>query len=62
MQGPVFVTDRGKLSHVLLSYSEYSHLTSGLPNIVEAMSMKGLSDVDFEPEKVSIEARPVDLS
>ena len=61
-QGPVFITDRGRLSHVLLSYSEYSHLTSDMPNIVEALSMKGLSDIDFEPEKVSIEARPVDLS
>lgn len=61
-QGPVFITDRGKPSHVLLSYSEYSRLTSDLPNIVDALSMKGLSDIDFEPEKASIQSRPVDLS
>jgi prevent-host-death family protein len=60
--GPVFVTDRGKPSHVLLSYDEYQRLTSHSANIVEALSMPGLSDVDFAPEPSSITLKPVDLS
>ncbi|WP_299969332.1 type II toxin-antitoxin system Phd/YefM family antitoxin [uncultured Roseobacter sp.] len=62
LSGPVFVTDRGQPSHVLLSYDEYRRLTSEPTNIVEALSMKGLSSVDFETEKVSPSIKPVDLS
>ncbi|MEP1521284.1 type II toxin-antitoxin system Phd/YefM family antitoxin [Ascidiaceihabitans sp.] len=59
--GPVFITDRGKPSHVLMSYDEYARITSVCSNIVEALSMKGLSEVDFDPEKAPIKARSVDL-
>lgn len=62
LTGPVFVTDRGKPSHVLLSYDEYERITSGGSNIVEALAMPGLSDIEFAPQKVSVSAKSVDLS
>lgn len=62
LSGPVFITDRGRPSHVLLSYVEYERMTSNSPNIVQALSMPGLSDIEFEPEKAVIEAKSVDLS
>ena len=34
--GPVFITDRGKPAHVLLSYSEYQRLTGQRRSLVEA--------------------------
>lgn len=62
LSGPVFVTDRGKPSHVLLSYEDYQRITSKRPNIVEALSMPRLADIEFAPEKTSLVARSVDLS
>lgn len=62
LTGPVFVTDRGKPSHVLLSYDEYERITSDSVNIVQALSMAGLSDIEFTPEKSAIETKKVDLS
>ena len=62
LSGPVFVTDRGQPSHVLLSYDDYRQITSQPTNIVDALSMKGLSLIDFETEKASPSIKPVDLS
>lgn len=61
LNGPVFVTDSGETTHVLMSYSQYLQITSKGANIVQALSMPGLSEIDFEPEKSSILAKPVDL-
>src|SRR3546814_10620333 len=45
---PVFITDRGKPAHVLLSFEEYQRLTGNRRNIVEALSVPGLSDIEVE--------------
>lgn len=47
-QGPVFITDRGKPAHVLLSIEEYRQLTAERRSIVEALSMPGLADIEIE--------------
>lgn len=60
--GPVIITDRGKPAHVLLSIEEYRRLTASRRNIVEALSMPGLSEVEFEPPRVTIDSRVPDLS
>ena len=60
--GPVFITDRGKPAHVLLSIEEYRRLAGERRSLVEALSMPGLADIDFEPPRVRIEAAPPDLS
>lgn len=60
--GPVFITDRGKPAHVLLSIEEYQRLTRQRRSIADALAMPGIADIEFEPEHVIIEARPVDLS
>lgn len=46
--GPVFITDRGKPAHVLLSIEDYQRITGGRRTIVEALSMPGLSEIDVE--------------
>lgn len=61
-QGPVFITDRGKPSHVLLSIEDYENLAGRGQTIVEALSMPGLSDIPFEPEPVRLTGRIPDLS
>lgn len=60
--GPVVITDRGKPSHVLMTYREFERLTGKRNNIVDALSMPGLSDVDFDPPRAVIATRKVDLS
>lgn len=50
--GPVFITDRGEISHVLLSYAEYSKLSSE-KNIVDMLACPESAEYDFEPEKIS---------
>lgn len=56
--GPVFITDRGKPSHVLLSIEEYQRLTRQQRSIAEALAMPGVADIDFDPQRVNIESRP----
>ncbi|OCB02837.1 prevent-host-death protein [Acidithiobacillus ferrivorans] len=46
--GPVFITDRGKPAHVLLSIEEYRRLTGKRRNLVEALSMPGIADIEIE--------------
>ena len=60
--GPVFITDRGKPAHVPLSIEDYRRLAGERRSLVEALSMAGLAELDFEPPHVRIEAPPADLS
>jgi prevent-host-death family protein len=61
-EGPVFITDRGKPAHVLLSIEEYQRLTGGHRKIADALAMPGAEDIEFDPPRVSINSRPVDFS
>ena len=53
LSGPVFITDRGKPSHVLLSYDEYKAITQKRATIGEMLSMDGVEDIEFSPSKVT---------
>jgi prevent-host-death family protein len=60
--GPVFITDRGKPAYVLLSIEEYQRLTSQRRNIADSLAMPDVADIEFEPQRVTIETRPGDFS
>ncbi|MCV4283586.1 type II toxin-antitoxin system Phd/YefM family antitoxin [Pseudomonas capsici] len=60
--GPVFITDRGRPAHVLLTIEDYRKLTGGSASIVDMLIMPEDIDIDFEPQRVNITPRPVDLS
>lgn len=60
--GPVLITDRGRPSYVLMTYGEFERLTGKRHNLVDALSMPGLSNIDFDPPRSAIAAREVDLS
>jgi prevent-host-death family protein len=60
--GPVFITDRGKPAHVLLSIQEYQQLTKQRRSIADSLAMPGIENIEFEPQRVTIENRPVDFS
>ena len=61
LTGPVIITDRGKPAHVLLSIEEYRRLSGPKRSILDALSMPGLSDIDFDPPRIGFKARPVDF-
>ncbi len=59
---PVVITDRGKPAFVLLSYAEYQRLTGGQKrNLVDALSMPGMSEIDFDPPKAALQLRAEDF-
>lgn len=61
--GPVFVTDRGRPSHVLLTIEEYRRLTGTGQNLVDLLAMPDAEDVELEPPKLRDPLfRPPDLS
>ncbi len=51
-KGPVFITDRGRPAHVLLTIKDYQELVENQENIVELLSMPEASDIDFEPPRL----------
>lgn len=51
LNGPVIITDRGKPSHVLLTYEEFERLAGKQRNLVDALAMPGLSEIEFDPPR-----------
>jgi PHD/YefM family antitoxin component YafN of YafNO toxin-antitoxin module len=62
LEGPVFITDRGKPAHVLLSIEAYQALTGAPRKIADALAMPGLADIEFDPPRIKIGIRPADFS
>lgn len=60
-EGPVYITDRGRPAHVLLSIDEYRRLTEPEATIVDLISMAEDDDIEFEPAKAKIDLRPASL-
>jgi PHD/YefM family antitoxin component YafN of YafNO toxin-antitoxin module len=61
LEGPVFITDRDRPAHVLLSIEQYRRLTGGRRNLLDALSMPGMADIDFDPPKLDIKLRIPDF-
>ena len=49
--GPVFITDRGRPAHVLLTIKDYQQLTKTKESIVDLLAMPDSTDIDFDPPK-----------
>jgi prevent-host-death family protein len=63
-KGPVFVTDRGRPSHVLLSIEAYRAITGKRKSLAEALSMPDADLIDFSPPRLGGNEfpEPADLS
>jgi prevent-host-death family protein len=62
LDGPVFITDRGKPSHVLLSIDEYRKLAGGMTTLADALAQRSEVDIEFEVPRVGGLYRAADLS
>ncbi|MEB3331011.1 MAG: type II toxin-antitoxin system prevent-host-death family antitoxin [Synechococcaceae cyanobacterium] len=61
-QGPVFITDRGRPAHVLLSIEEYRRLLGDRGRIAELLAFPGAEDVELPLLHPDEPARAADLS
>jgi prevent-host-death family protein len=62
-KGPVFITDRGRPAHVLLTIEEYQKISARQVSIVDLLSMPEAGEIDFDPPKLGSElVRAADLT
>ena len=51
-EAPVFVTDRGRPTHVLMSYDEYERLQKGRRSVLDLSGdPRAEADFDFDPPR-----------
>ena len=66
LKGPVFITDRGRPAHVLLSIDAYRALTGEAaetaPSILDLLADPAAEEVPFEVPRSAVTAHPADLS
>jgi prevent-host-death family protein len=62
-RGPVFITDRGRPSHVLLTVEEYQRITGGEKSVADLLAMPEAARIEFEPPRLKGNwHEPADLS
>lgn len=61
-KGPVFITDRGRPSHVLLSIDEYRRLAGSQAKIADLLSDAASADVELPIVRRTDLARPAKLA
>lgn len=59
--GPVFITDRGRPAHVLMTIEDYRRLTGERRSLVDALAMPGLADGEFDPPRLNLATRPANF-
>lgn len=58
-EGPVFITDRGRPAHVLMTVEDYRRLSKSEASIAELLA--GDDAIAFEPPRLSLGIRPAHL-
>jgi prevent-host-death family protein len=61
-KGPVFITDRGRPAHVLMSIELYQRLTGSHQKIADLLAMPGMAEPEFEIPNLRDLPRPADFS
>ena len=60
--GPIFITDRGRPAHVLLSIADYQRLTGNQMTVAAALAQTEGCDFEFDPPRAGGLVRPADLT
>jgi prevent-host-death family protein len=60
-EGPVFITDRGKPAHVLLTVEEYRRITGKKQSIADLLALPGVEDIEIDLPLRRELPRPVDF-
>ena len=48
LAGPVFITDRGRPAHVLLTFDEYKKITGGHTKIADLLALPGVEGLELD--------------
>jgi prevent-host-death family protein len=51
-KGPVFITDRGRPAHVLLTIEKYRSITGKRKSLAEVLAMPDAGLVEFDPPRL----------
>lgn len=51
-KGPVFITDRGRPSHVLLTAEEYERIAGPRKSVADLLAMPEAAAIEFEPPRL----------
>lgn len=62
LAGPVFITDRGRPAHVLLTFEEYKRITGTPTRIADLLAMPWPEGLEFEPPSLPDPAQAADFS
>ncbi len=62
MLGPVFITDRGRPAHVLLTFDAYKKITFAHTRIADLLAMPGVEDIALDITPQADLAQVADLS
>jgi prevent-host-death family protein len=60
--GPVVITDRGRPSHVLLTFDDYQKLAGPPACIVDLLAMPGVENIEFEAPRARGLYKPADFA
>jgi len=60
--GPVFITDRGRPAHVLLTFEEYKKISGTRGKIADLLAMPGADEIELELPGMRDLGQPADLS
>ena len=61
-KGPVIITDRGRPSHVLLSFRDYRKLAGAGRSLLDVVAQDQDDDIDFDPPHMGDRIfRPMDF-
>jgi len=61
VNGPVFITDCGAATHVLLSFQSYQELLAQRSNIAVLLGALQTADIEFDPPRLDIQLRKADF-
>ena len=51
-RGPIFITDRGRPSRVMLTVEEYQRITGGQKSVADLLAMLAAGEIEFEPARL----------
>ncbi len=54
---PVFITDRGRPTHVLMSIDAFHQLTGQTESIIDLLAMPGLAEIDLAAARTALWSR-----
>lgn len=61
-RGPVFITDRGRPAHVLLTIEDYRRLAGGRQSIAQLLAAPGTEEIELPIQPARDPGRAADFS